>query len=161
MLPRLKPEISSGVLTSIPITSSLPGSEVRSALDNRAAPARDDGSESGRTLLPHSSRPARTRTRTGEVGARRAAFTPQAFARSLRQDSNPHLGRTKGACLPLTLRRQGGDGGSRTRSSSVQARRSATRELHPHGMRTDGVEPPRHEAPGLQPGELTIAQRPR
>jgi hypothetical protein len=24
---------------------------------------------------------------------------------SLRQDSNPHLGRTKGACLPLTLRR--------------------------------------------------------
>src|SRR5262249_56212294 len=25
---------------------------------------------------------------------------------SLRQESNPHLGRTKGACLPLTLRRQ-------------------------------------------------------
>ena len=26
--------------------------------------------------------------------------------RSLRQESNPHLGRTKGACLPLTLRRR-------------------------------------------------------
>src|SRR5215203_1215051 len=26
--------------------------------------------------------------------------------KSLRQESNPHLGRTKGACLPLTLRRQ-------------------------------------------------------
>ena len=26
---------------------------------------------------------------------------------SLRQESNPHLGRTKGACLPLTLRRLG------------------------------------------------------
>jgi hypothetical protein len=25
--------------------------------------------------------------------------------KSLRQESNPHLGRTKGACLPLTLRR--------------------------------------------------------
>jgi hypothetical protein len=28
-------------------------------------------------------------------------------------------------------------------------------------MRTDGVEPPQHWAPGLQPGELTVAQRPR
>src|SRR4051812_25271329 len=34
--------------------------------------------------------------------------TPRACerTRSLRQDSNPHLGRTKGACLPLTLRRR-------------------------------------------------------
>lgn len=115
------------------------------------------------------SRPARTRTRTGEVGARRApAYTtgltrkrttrieraspewrPGALpaelrppkwyarlesnqrplpsqssalsaelrawvARSLRQESNPHLGRTKGACLPLTLRRRSGAGGTRT-----------------------------------------------
>ena len=29
----------------------------------------------------------------------------RAWGRSLRQDSNPHLGRTTGACLPLTLRR--------------------------------------------------------
>ena len=28
-------------------------------------------------------------------------------------------------------------------------------------MRTDGVEPPQPEAPGLQPGELAHAQRPR
>ena len=37
---------------------------------------------------------------------------------SLRQELNPHLGRTKGACLPLTLRRRDvdGDGGSRTRN---------------------------------------------
>ena len=109
------------------------------------------------TIFP-SSRPARVRTRTGEVGARRApAYTTgprerttrieqaspgwkpgalpselrprsgtpgwnrtsvlsrrraallstelRAFCRSLRQESNPHLGRTKGACLPFTLRR--------------------------------------------------------
>jgi hypothetical protein len=30
----------------------------------------------------------------------------RAWGRSLRQDSNPHLGRTTGACLPLTLRRR-------------------------------------------------------
>ena len=65
----------------------------------------------------------------------------------------------KGRVLPLTLRRLDGDGGSRTHSSSVQARCSATR--HPQKARTDGVEPPQPEAPGLQPGELTRAQRPR
>jgi hypothetical protein len=105
------------------------------------------------------SRPARGRTRTDEVGARRAPVTPQALeaddpdrtglpgvalrcsplratsarstpgwirtsgccrrgavlcplsygrasCKSLRQELNPHLGRTKGACLPLTLRRR-------------------------------------------------------
>ena len=85
-------------------------------------------------------------------------------ARSLRQESNPHLGRTKGACLPLTLRRLDGDGGSRTRSSSLQARCSATRASSPRCstcvVRTDGVEPPQREAPRLQRGELTLAQRP-
>ena len=84
--------------------------------------------------------------------------------RSLRQELNPHLGRTKGACLPLTLRRLDGDGGSRTRSSSLQARCSATRASSPRWstcvMRTDGVEPPQREAPRLQRGELTLAQRP-
>jgi hypothetical protein len=66
--------------------------------------------------------------------------------RSLRQESNPHLGRTKGACLPLTLRRlegADGDGGSRTRSSSVQARRSATRASSP---RCGRVESNHHSA---------------
>jgi hypothetical protein len=38
-------------------------------------------------------------------------------------------------------------------------------ELHPRvvrteRVRTDGVEPPQHEAPRLQRGELTLAQRP-
>jgi hypothetical protein len=42
---------------------------------------------------------------------------------------------------------------------SLQARRSATRASSPE-VRTDGVEPPQPEAPGLQPGELTRAQRP-
>jgi hypothetical protein len=49
----------------------------------------------------------------------------RASGRSLRQESNPHLGRTKGACLPLTLRRRSGDGRARTCSSSVQARCSS------------------------------------
>ncbi len=53
-----------------------------------------------------------------------------------------------------------GDGGSRTRSSSVQARCSATRASSP-GVRTGGVEPPQREAAGLQPVELADAQRPR
>jgi hypothetical protein len=33
-------------------------------------------------------------------------------------------------------------------------------ELHPR-VRTGGVEPPQHEATGLQPAELAVAQRPR
>jgi hypothetical protein len=45
--------------------------------------------------------------------------------------------------------------------SSVQARRSARRASSPGWMRTGGVEPPQREAAGLQPVELTGAQRPR
>ena len=41
--------------------------------------------------------PSQGRTLSAELRARRE--------QSLRQDSKPHLGRTKGACLPLTLRR--------------------------------------------------------
>jgi hypothetical protein len=91
------------------------------AIDNRAAPARDDRAKN---------RPTRIRTRACEVGARRAAgyttglrHTPgwsrtsdlcrrraalssaelRACVRdeSLRQESNPHLGRTKGACCAV------------------------------------------------------------
>ena len=43
-------------------------------------------------------------------------------SKSLRQESNPHLGRTKGACLPLTLRRQMETAGIEPTSCSVQAR---------------------------------------
>jgi hypothetical protein len=111
---------------------------------------------------------------------------------SLRQESNPHLGRTKGACLPLTLRRhESGDGGSRTRSSSVQTRCSSRRTSSPwtwplmeplrlssplvsgtseasaaecvvsRRVRTGGVEPPQPEAARLQRAELTSAQHPQ
>jgi hypothetical protein len=79
---------------------------------------------------------------------------------SLRQESNPHFGRTKGACLPLTLRRRDGDAGSRTRSSSVQARCSFHMSFIPEEVRTGGFEPPRPGATGLQPGEFANTQRP-
>src|SRR6185437_11975350 len=55
-----------------------------------------------------------------------SALCPLSYGRvrSPRQESNLHLGLTTGVCWPLTLRRPGsGDGGSRTRSSSVRARR--------------------------------------
>jgi hypothetical protein len=40
-----------------------------------------------------------------------AGSQPNVLRESLRQDSNPHPGRTKGVCLPLTLRRQCAAGG--------------------------------------------------
>ena len=84
-------------------------------------------------------------------------------ARSLRQESNPHLGRTKGACLPLTLRRLDGDGGSRTRSSSLQARCSATRASSPRWSRECGrMESNHHSARHrvYSAGSSPDAQRP-
>jgi hypothetical protein len=39
-------------------------------------------------------------------GALPVELRPRGMERSLRQELNPHLGRTKGACLPLTLRRR-------------------------------------------------------
>ena len=66
-----------------------------------------------------------------------AELRAYAVKQSLRQESNPHLIRTKGACLPLTLRRPElhGDGGSRTHSSSVQARCSSGRTSSPRSER--------------------------
>src|SRR5438874_4348741 len=85
--------------------------------------------------------------------------------RSLRQESNPHLGRTKGACLPLTLRRRDGDGRTRTDIFLVASEALVLLSYIPCAgegeVRTGGVEPPQHEATGLQPAELTAAQRPR
>ena len=79
---------------------------------------------------------------------------------SLRQELNPHLGRTKGACLPLTLRRLGvhGDGGSRTRNRPGASGLLCHLSFIPRGlelMRTDGVEPSQREASRLQRDELT------
>jgi hypothetical protein len=80
--------------------------------------------------------------------------------RSLRQESNPHFGRTKGACLPLTLRRLGW----RRRDSNPLPRVASAvlfRLSYIPKVRTGGIEPPQPGATGLQPGELAIAQRPR
>ena len=76
--------------------------------------------------------------------------------KSLRQESNPHLGRTKGACLPLTLRRRAGggpagwagpafgDGGIRTRT--FRCKRGAGKG------RPTGFEPaPRGSRPRMLP----------
>jgi hypothetical protein len=67
-------------------------------------------------LRPRSGTPGWSRT--SGLCRRRTALSPLSYGRrknwSLRQESNPHLGRTKGACLPLTLRRRSGDGRSRT-----------------------------------------------
>ena len=65
-----------------------------------------------------------------------------------------------------TTEARSGDGGSRTRSSSVQARRpspwaSSPCELVSQECGGVGVEPPQAEAAGLQPAELPAAQRPR
>ena len=46
-------------------------------------------------------------------------------------------------------------------SASLQARCSIRLSYIPEGVRTGGVEPPQREAPRLQRGELTHAQRPR
>ena len=80
--------------------------------------------------------------------------------RSLRQESNPHLGRTKGACLPLTLRRRVETAG--IEPASARCKRGALAvELRPREVRTSGVEPLQREAAGLQPVGLADAQRPR
>ena len=80
---------------------------------------------------------------------------------SLRQESNPHPGRTKGVCLPLTLRRHGW----RRRESNPLLLGASEALCHqsfiPETVRTGGVEPPQPEATGLQRGELTSAQRPQ
>src|SRR3954447_8987371 len=45
-------------------------------------------------------------------------------------------------------------------SASLQARCSFRLSYIPEKVRTGGVEPPQHEATGLQPAELADAQRP-
>ena len=82
--------------------------------------------------------------------------------RSLRQESNPHLGLTGGACLPLNTTEAMEWRRRELEPAPPRCKRGALPdELHPHWMRTDGVEPPQHEAAALQAGELTNAQRPR
>ena len=87
---------------------------------------------------------------------RRAALSSselRAFVRSLRQESNPHLGRTKGACLPFTLRRL-----EWRRRESNPLLLGASEVLYQLSyipeVRTDGVEPSQPGAPRLQRSEL-------
>ena len=129
------------------------------------------------------------------AGLRPAGATRRPGKReSLRQDLNPHFGRTKGACFPLTLRRPewrrresnplllGASEvlchqnvpwlGRGYRFCSSVSWRGARRPAEPgfagrarvagqvSEVRTGGFEPPQPEASGLQPGELTLAQRP-
>src|SRR3954466_8494424 len=62
-------------------------------------------------VTPRACEERKTRIERVSPGWRPGALPPElhphlrAFEESLRQESNPHLGRTKGACLPLTLRR--------------------------------------------------------
>jgi hypothetical protein len=102
-------------------------------------------------------------TRTSGLCRRRTALCPLSYGRvkSLRQESNPHLGRTKGACLPLTLRRREVETAGLEPASSRCKRGALPVELRPQGVRTDGFEPPQPEATGLQPVELTNARRPQ
>ena len=110
-------------------------------------------------LRPATNRLARIRTWTSEFGARCALQLhhvpiesgrpasngrlriggPVLFLselrprRSLRQESNPHLGRTKGACLPLTLRRRRWRRSESNRHLPRCKRGARPVELHPRG----------------------------
>jgi hypothetical protein len=107
-------EISCGVAVSKPTTSSIPGS-AGSAIEN-SAPARDVLGLTG----PPGFEPGPARL---ELAVLPLHHGPR---KSLRQESNPHFGRTKGACLPLTPRRRMETVGVEPTSSSLQARRSSS-----------------------------------
>ena len=66
--------------------------------------------------------------------------------------------------MPLTLRRRDGDGRTRTDiflvASEALVQLSYIPPCRKDEVRTGGVEPPQREATGLQPAELTDAQRP-
>jgi hypothetical protein len=136
--------------------------------DNRAASARDDlvvvgagppGLEPGPARLELAVLPL-TPQASAEQTTRQGALP---LSRSLRQELNPHLGRTKGACLPLTLRRRRWRRSESNRHLPRCKRGARPVELHPRAgdeVRTGGVEPPQREAAGLQPAELAVAQRP-
>ena len=57
-------------------------------------------------LLRRRCRLCRRRLIAARIRAKSSWRSRTSLGKSLRQESNPHLGRTKGACLPLTLRRR-------------------------------------------------------
>ncbi len=67
----------------------------------------------------------------------------------------------KGRVLPLTLRRQDGDGGSRTRSSSVQMRCSAVKASSPDGLKGRSRGWPERRDSSPEPCPVPTRFRPR
>jgi hypothetical protein len=93
-------------------------------------------------LHPHGARPAGLEPASSAVAEQ--CSSPLSYGRlqrSLRQESNPHLGLTTGACLPLTLRRLEMQW-RRTESNRhlPRCKRGALPkiELHPQGKGADG-----------------------
>ena len=119
------------------------------------------------SLLPHLYTPGWIRT--SDTRRRRTGLCPLSYGRmcvkSPRQDSNPHPGRTKGVCLPLTLRRRDGDGGSRTPLLLGASEAFFQKNLIPEGVgcavRTGGVEPPQSVTRGYSAVSSPRARRPR
>ena len=107
-------------------------------------------------------RPAGVEPASSAVAEQRSSAELRACEKSLRQESNPHLGRTKGACLPLTLRRLEWRRGSRTRILLVASEVLSPVELHPQS-KCERVESNHHSAwlRRYKPAELADAQRPR
>jgi hypothetical protein len=124
---------------------------------------RSPGLEPGVLPLHHgpSIRPAGLEPAASAVAGRHSDPLSYGRVKSLRQESNPHLGRTKGACLPLTLRRRKVETAGLEPASSRCKRGALPVELRPQReVRTGGFEPPKPEATGLQPVELANARRP-
>jgi hypothetical protein len=95
-------------------------------------------------IRPRRARCRERRERSAEPGFARREPSAARDGRSLRQDSNPHLGRTKGACLPLTLRRLA-ERGDRRLSSREGSRRGSARVI-PHARRAHRSPRPRRGA---------------
>jgi hypothetical protein len=92
-------------------------------------------------IRPRRARCRERRERSAEPGFARREPSAARDGRSLRQDSNPHLGRTKGACLPLTLRRPRWRRSESNRHLPRCKRGARPVELHPRdrsGRSADG-----------------------
>jgi hypothetical protein len=103
-----------------------------------------------------------TRIERAPPGWRPGALPSELHPReSLRQESNPHLGRTKGACYAVDTT----EAKWRRRESNPHLLVASEALCHqsyiPREVRTGRVERPQREAAGLQPVELTSTQRPQ
>ncbi len=113
--------------------------------DNRAASARDDLLQQARQVsnpdrrgwsspcfrLHHGPKSGRPGSNGWRSGALPSELRPR---RSLRQESNPHLGHTKGVCLPLTLRRLEWDGSNNSLGFQKGCRIGSNAKTEPAGI---------------------------